>query len=449
VTTGPTDLFGSSSAPKHRDAIVTADRAITWEELREAVISERATQQALSKRRVGLIVRPTIASYVGLLAFAQAESDVFLMDGRLSLEEAAELGRELRLSAVLSPGPKLSPCCSSAELPGAAPWSGGSTVTILTSGSTGKPKAVQHGWAGLCRPVRRQSGGPDQRWLQTYRPNLYAGLQVLLQCFLSCGTLLVPREGWPVSSIIEFAAQHDVECISATPSYWRKMLISCDPSLLRKLRLKQITLGGEVVDQPVLENLKRHFPTARITHIYATTELGRCFAVKDGVAGFPMSFLEKPSDDGIELKIVDGELFARSANAMNCYDGGGSRMDGRSWFATGDLVEVVGERARFVGRKSEMINVGGNKVYPVEVERVIRAVPGVTDVRVFARASSIAGQLVACEIVADPGRDTNRLKNEVRQACNANLAEYQLPRLIAVVDHIELSPAQKMVRSGQ
>ena len=99
------------------------------------------------------------------------------------------------------------------------------------------------------------------------------------------------------------------------------------------------------------------------------------------------------------LRIEEKELQIRSTNSMRMYDPYSSQKDTASdWFATGDLVEIKDDRVYFAGRKSDMINVAGSKVYPVEVERVIRVIPGVADVRVFGKRSSIAGELVACEL---------------------------------------------------
>jgi acyl-CoA synthetase (AMP-forming)/AMP-acid ligase II len=116
------------------------------------------------------------------------------------------------------------------------------------------------------------------------------------------------------------------------------------------------------------------------------------------------------------------------------------------YFATGDLVEIRGDRVYFAGRKSDMINVAGSKVHPIEVERVIRMIPGVSDVRVFGKASSIAGELVACEIVPSDHRDPEVLKKEVMTICRAQLATYQQPRVIKFVGQIDLSLAGKTVR---
>jgi acyl-CoA synthetase (AMP-forming)/AMP-acid ligase II len=217
---------------------------------------------------------------------------------------------------------------------------------------------------------------------------------------------------------------------------------------LEGLNPAQITLGGEVVDQSILDYLRKCFPKARIVHIYATTELGRCFSVTDGMEGFPDKFLQDPSPEGVEMQIREGELLVRSSNAMKGYGFNSLPTNPeRGWFTTGDLVATVGDRVVFTGRKNDIINVGGNKVHPLEVERVIRSVPGVCEIRVFAKRSSIFGQLVACDIVSDKSWNNRELEDAVQRICKAKLSAHQRPRVIRIVDRIELSPAQKIVRS--
>jgi acyl-CoA synthetase (AMP-forming)/AMP-acid ligase II len=119
-------------------------------------------------------------------------------------------------------------------------------------------------------------------------------------------------------------------------------------------------------------------------------------------------------------------------------------LDG--WIHTGDLVKRIDDRVVFVGRKSDMVNVGGYKVHPVEVERVVMEVPGVADVRVFAKRSSIAGQLVACDILPEVDVNPTEVEQAVRSACLSRLASYQRPRIIRVVDEIALTSAGKKTR---
>ena len=215
---------------------------------------------------------------------------------------------------------------------------------------------------------------------------------------------------------------------------------------LNSIPLKQITLGGEAVDQATLNALKKVFPSTRLVHIYATTELGRCFSVTDGMAGFPSRFLDKPSPDGVEMRIEEGELVVRSANSMSRYDRTEVPSPRDEWFHTGDLVDVVADRVLFVGRKSDMINVGGNKVYPIEVENMIRAVPGVADTRVYGEASSIVGELVKCDLVVQQDFEASEVEKAVRDKALAELNSFQRPRFISIVDDIPRTAAGKMQR---
>jgi acyl-CoA synthetase (AMP-forming)/AMP-acid ligase II len=258
-------------------------------------------------------------------------------------------------------------------------------------------------------------------------------------------TLVMPDPGMGAGEVIDLMLRHRVNFVSATPSYWRRLMTLGSSAGLRRLGIEQITLGGEASDQLLLDGLKALFPSARIVHLYATSELGRCFSVKDGRAGFPASFLQGSTEDGVSLKLEDGELHVRSANAML----GDSEISGNSgslWIATGDLVERDGDRCYFVGRRSELINVGGNKVHPLRVEQVVRAVAGVADARVFGKASSLVGQMVACQIVVESGVQPEAVRQEVLRSSNDRLAPHERPRFLEIVYQIELSRAGKTIR---
>lgn len=438
------NLIFDGDLPGSRNAVVTLGQTTTWAGLREKAERFLETHGQLSKRRIGLLFQSSHESYAALAALDRLSCDVFLLDSHLRSEEAIELADRFKLGGLL--GAEHGGDFRFSELAGEERWSGESTITILTSGSTGKPKAARHSWESISRPVRKGFGS-GAVWLLTYRPNLYAGLQVMLQCFAQSGTLVVPGQDMDPKMTARFMVEAGVQYVSATPSYWRRLLMFSDAKMLKKAPLLQVTLGGEVIDQPILDNLRRSFPTVRLVHIYATTELGRCFSVSDGRAGFPVSYLTNPLPDGTELKIHDGELQVRSPNAMRMYDPLSSQQSSSDWFATGDMVETTVDRVFFVGRKTEMINVAGSKVFPIEVERVIRAVPGVSDVRVFGKSSSIAGELVACEIVPALGQDHEALRGMVARTCRTSLASHQQPRIIKFVERIDLSSAGKTLRA--
>jgi acyl-CoA synthetase (AMP-forming)/AMP-acid ligase II len=423
-----------------RDAVVTPAGVVSWKEFARLMTGKLEKLYALGHRRVGLCLAATADSFATLAALERLECDTFLLSADDSKEVSLALARRLQLGAVIASDEVI-------EIPGEGIAKGQGTLTILTSGSSGQPKAVRHSWETLGRPVRRSSDQVAQRWLLTYRPHLYAGLQVALQCFLNGGALVAPFPGMSAPEVADLAAASRVRFVSATPSYWRWLLTFAPMETLQRLDPVQVTLGGEVVPQEVLDKLKECFPRARVVHIYATTELGRCFSVTDSKAGFPASFLNQRSADGVELRIVNDELCVRSANAMQGYDGNqGTGHDAGNWLPTGDLVEIAAGRVHFRGRASDIINVGGNKVHPLEIERVIRSVPGVADVRVFGRASSIVGQIVECEVVTDEGVDSTLVEETVRSHCLNQLSSHQRPRTIRMVSNIGVSSAGKRTR---
>ena len=277
---------------------ISPGQTATWGEMTDLVRSLDLDELGLVRHRVGIVFRPVPACIAALALLDRLECDTFLMDGLLGRDDAIRLGTELKLSTVLigSDAPNsrtIEPVILACELPG----SGRSSVTILTSGTTGKPKAARHTWSSLSRPVRVAVHPTGPRWLLTYRPHLYAGIQVVLQSLVNGGTLVVPEPDASPSAVAELMRSARVEYASATPSYWRRLLLFADPAVLAATPLVQITLGGEVVDQQILDALRRAFPATRTVHIYATTE-ARTLLIGDGRQGGVPRPLSPRADPG-------------------------------------------------------------------------------------------------------------------------------------------------------
>jgi acyl-coenzyme A synthetase/AMP-(fatty) acid ligase len=387
-------------------------------------------------------------SYAALVALSLLDCDVYLLDAGMSGAGIRELADSHGLDAVIDPcHDRRDAGIGQPEARGMPSRFGRGRLTIYTSGSTGRPKPVCHAWHTLTMPVRRTRSNNPASWLLTYRPHLYVGLQIFFHCLLNRETLVLPEPGISVDRLLDLMRRSGVTAVSATPSYWRRLIALGRPKDLTSLQLVQITLGGELVDQYILDALKRLHPGARLVHIYATSEIGRCFSVKDGRSGFPAALLNQASEEGVEMKLEDGELHVRSVNSMlesgEGVDVVSPRLDR---IATGDLVERVGDRCFFVGRRREVFNVGGNKVRPLRVEQVIQRVPGVRDVRVFGRKSSLVGQIVACEFVTEPGFDEREVKRDIFKSCLEALETHKRPRFVEGVSSITLSDAGKKIR---
>ena len=432
-------------------AVATVDADASWRRLSQWMLAARDQAAEFEERKVGCVMSRGPASVALLGGLDAVRAEAVLIEPTTAARAARQLCDQLDLAAIVTlnvdnDAPELSVLARGGGA--AAKQAGG--VTILTSGTTGQPKAVRHNWQSLFRPARRRRGGDVPIWMTPYQPFLYAGLQVLTQSAVEGGGIMMVQSSESPEAIVGAMQLHRVRFATGTPSFWRRLLLFAPHDLLREIDLQLISLGGENADQHVLDALRRHFPNARIIHIFATTELGRCFSVTDGHAGFPARFLKHPSPDGVELKIENGELIVRSANRMIGYDARvsagrhGLRSDG--WIATGDLVKVTGDRVHFIGRSTEMINVGGTKVSPLEVENFLLRVDGVASARVYPKKSTIAGQLVACEIVLESGFEAEDVRRAIQRQCMEGLQNHQRPRFIDFVDELLVSDAGKLIR---
>lgn len=310
---------------------------------------------------------------------------------------------------------------------------------LPTSGTTGTPKLIAHTVASLTRSMTTRRVGDDYTWGSLYSLRRFAGLQVFLQSWM-CGTpLILNEEGADLHDVLSRFINLDCNALSATPSMWRKLAMH---PLFDRLTLKQITLGGEIVDQAVLDMLAKRFPGARITHIYASTEAGVGFAVRDGRAGFPADYLLQPPL-GVAMRI-DGKnhLWFGTKLVQSMVTGAENE-----WIDSGDVVETQADRVYFLGRANGSINVGGNKVMPEEIESVIKELPEVAFVQVRARKSAMLGSLVEAAITPTPGKVLDAaFKKQVTAHCRARLDGFKVPAFIVAADAIELTASGKLSR---
>ncbi len=371
------------------------------------------------------------AEVVGELADAFGH-DVVVTD-RTDLAGLAADGR-----TVLAPGDLEDAGGQRPTPPEAAP------LLVLTTGTTGRPKAVRHDWRRLLSGVRAGAVPPGSRWLLTYNLNQFAGLQVVLHTVAGRATLVVPPTNQPRTAMA-FARDHGVTHISATPTFWRIGLGALDGD--GGLDLAHITLGGEAVPGPLLDDLRRRFPAAGISQIYASTEGGSVVSVTDGRSGLPLSVLDRGADHDVQLRIVDGELQVRSKVGMLGYRDDADPADPEGWRPTGDLVEVVDDRILFVGRTTEVINVGGVKVHPRPIEEAALEVDGVVAAHAYARSSPVSGQIVQLDVVTAAGADEDDVEDAIRDACG-HLAPAARPQRIRFVEELEVRE-HKVVRRAR
>jgi acyl-CoA synthetase (AMP-forming)/AMP-acid ligase II len=213
---------------------------------------------------------------------------------------------------------------------------------------------------------------------------------------------------------------------------------------------RYVRLSGEIADQTVLDSLKGAYPDAAIGHAFASTEAGVGFEVNDGLAGFPADYIGGLRN-GIEMKVEDGTLRIRSGRTAARYLGEAPALaDPERFVDTGDLVELRDGRYYFQGRKSGVINVGGLKVHPEEVEAVLNADARVRISLVKARRNPIVGAVVVADVVlidTAAGEDAaTQVKAELLDTCRRALAAHKVPSALRFVASLEMTPAGKLVR---
>jgi acyl-coenzyme A synthetase/AMP-(fatty) acid ligase len=321
---------------------------------------------------------------------------------------------------------------------------------LFTSGTAGAPKMVRHTLAGLTGAIKTNEN-PDRSivWGTFYDIRRYGGLQIFLRAIFDGASFVLSDTMEPTGDHLVRLGAQGVTHISGTPSHWRRALMSPQANAIAP---RYVRLSGEIADQAILDNLRAVFPEARIVHAYASTEAGVGFEVLDGHEGFPVSVIETAGE--VAFKIEDGLLRIRSPRAALCYVGVDTPAlvadDG--FVETGDVVERRGERYYFVGRRDGIINVGGLKVHPEEVEAVINRHAYVRMSQVRARKNPITGSIVVADVVLREDCDTDaraieKLSGEILISCRNALAPHKVPAVIHFVSAVKIADSGKIARN--
>ena len=381
--------------------------------------------------RIALDLNNSAALGLALLALDGAVDQLFLLPPDLDANLKTEFLQKTQTELVYS-DPQLFLQTLSSSTSSTPETAKKKTKWILaTSGTTGTPKLIEHTATTLLRTVKTDvASGSSYKWGLLYDLNRFAGLQVFFQSLAGGSTLLIPNTLSDLGKNLDFFKASDCNALSATPTLWRKILMRPEQ---QGLELKQITLGGEIAEQKIIDALKARWPKARVVHIYASTEAGVGFSVTDGKAGFPGDWLQS-GYRGSEIAISqDGILKLK-------YPGG-------AFIETGDRVEVKNDRVYFLGRDSGAINVGGNKVHPEEVERVLLECPIVRSALVSAKKSAFTGSLIQAKVVLKDALAKETAVKQIQDFCRQHLEPYKVPAIVEVVAELETNTMGKVKRS--
>jgi len=307
-----------------------------------------------------------------------------------------------------------------------------SEISIFTSGTTGQPKKIVHTIQNLTRSIRKSDKYNDFVWAFAYNPTHMAGLQVFLQAFANKNKL-VNIFNLQRNNVYNYIKKYKITHISATPTFYRLLL----PFEKSFNNVQRITFGGEKSDKNLYDSIKRIFPNAKINNIYASTEAASLFAAKGECFQIPIEIKDKFEVIENEL-LIHYSLLGKSESLIIIGD----------FYHSGDLIEWIDENKgifKFKSRKNELINIGGYKVNPEEVENILLSIKCVQNALVYGKPNSVLGNILCADIKLEKKDTISEI--EIKKYLSDKLQDFKIPRRIKFIEEFDLTRTGKIKRS--
>ena len=317
-------------------------------------------------------------------------------------------------------------------------------LIVFSSGSTGKPKGILHDIERVMRKFTKERQG--WRTVLFLMMDHFGGFNTLLSTFAYGGVGVCVNDRKP-EAVCRAIQESNANLLPTTPTFLNLLIASGSYKDFNLASIELITYGTEVMSETTLQKVKEIFPNAQIKQTYGLSEVGVLRSKSESDA----SVWVKIGGEGFEVKIIDNILYIRSEANMVGYLNAPSPFDEEGWMCTGDHVEVKEDYMRILGRKSEMINVGGQKVFPVEVENVLLQADNVLEAAVFGRPHPMMGQVVTARVTLREEEDPQKVTERLRKFCLERMARYKVPVrfIIANEDEIHSERFKKIRKESQ
>lgn len=313
-------------------------------------------------------------------------------------------------------------------------------VVLFSSGTTGSSKGIVHNADRLLEKFKTRR--KDYRTLAFLLFDHIGGLDTLFYCLSNVSTMVFTDSRDP-ETVCRLIEEHRVEVLPTAPSFLNLMIVSGAHERYDLSSLKIVTYGAEVMLQSTLERCAEILPGAVLLQKYGTSEIGTMRSTSLNNC----SRWVKIGGEGYEWRSRDGKLEVKAATAMVGYLNAPSPFTTDGYFITGDCIEVDGDFVRFSGRDSDVINVGGRKVFPAEVENLVKEVPGIVEVSVFGQSSPLIGNMVCCKVLPlDPAASAADMRARIRMHLKDRLATYKIPQKIIITREALTTERLKKVR---
>lgn len=317
-----------------------------------------------------------------------------------------------------------------------------SGLILFSSGSTGKPKAMIHNFDNLVEHYKDKKEKSLNMILFLMFDHI-GGLNTMLN-ILSMGATMIIPESRNADDVCKLLQDYKIMVLPSSPTFLNLILMSKANEKYDLSSLRMITYGTEAMPESLLNRLKEAFPRVKFLQTFGTSETG----IANTSSKSSSSTFMKIDDPELEYKIVDNELWLKSKTQVMGYLN--SSMDSFTedgWFKTGDLVETTEDGyIKIIGRNKEVINVGGEKVLPNEVESIVLEIPEIEDCMVYSESNIITGQTVVCDVVLKNVLTQNEIKKIVRKFCKDKLDAYKIPTKVNIVDKTNFGDRFKKIR---
>jgi long-chain acyl-CoA synthetase len=314
-------------------------------------------------------------------------------------------------------------------------------LVLFSSGSTGKSKAAVHDLNGILEKFK-----VPRHSLRTISFLLYdhiGGINTMLYVLSNAGCIITAQDRSP-ENILQLVEKYKVELLPTSPTFINLIILSEAYKRSDISSLKTVTYGTEPMPQNTLNRFTSLLPDIRMLQTYGLSELG----ILRSKSKSSDSLWVKIGGEGFETRVEGDILQIKAQSAMLGYLNAPSPFTKDGWFITGDMVEVDGEYIKILGRKSEIINVGGEKVYPAEVESVIQEIENISEVTIFGEKNLIMGSIVCAKISLKTQReDKKSIAKQVKMYCRKKLQAYKVPVKIKIVTEKQYSERFKKIRS--
>jgi long-chain acyl-CoA synthetase len=300
-------------------------------------------------------------------------------------------------------------------------------LILFSSGSTGESKAAVHDIMGMLNKFKLRRHA--RRAITFLLYDHIGGFNTMLYQ-LSNGGCIVTVQNRDPDTVLAAIQKHKVELLPTSPTFINLMLLSDGPRRYDLSSLQVVTYGTEPMPESTLRRFHSTLPHINLQQTYGLSEVG----ILRSKSRSSDSLWVKLGGEGFQTRVVDGILHIKAESAMLGYLNAPSPFTPDGWFNTGDKVEVDGEYFRILGRESEIINVGGQKVYPAEVESVLQEMPEIAEASVYGEKNAIVGEIVCAAVRLRQARDARDFQRDLRRFCLGRLQEFQIPVRIRLVD---------------